>query len=129
MEKTRSNKILDKAYNSYIRYRQVWIDKGYGMDKPLSREAFDKYYNNARDRGDKNVTRKFAQMDRTWTKAESKKISEAFMPKEGDSEKVLKIKAKYAGKNPWQMEGRKAIFEDLQEVFGSYQKAEEYIYS
>lgn len=62
-ERYNQQRVLD-SYQTYLRYRDEWSNKGYTMYDPVSKSEYVTYYKLAASRGDKNIAREFAKQGR-----------------------------------------------------------------
>ena len=81
---------LTKSYESYLRQREQWAEKGYAMDAALSITDYKEIYVAAVNKGLKNIARTFAAEDRVVSYQEAARLSKAV--KEAEKTGGFKVK-------------------------------------
>lgn len=63
---------INKSYAAYLKYRQQWRDKGYGLDRQLTKEEYAEAHKLWRHKyGNNHISREIASEDRTFTRFEA----------------------------------------------------------
>lgn len=65
-------------YQTYLRMRSEWEEKGYTLDNFLSRKEFESAYSEAKRAGLKNITRELAKSDRAFTLQEARNLVKTY---------------------------------------------------
>ena len=65
---------IERSYQSYLNHRQEWREKGYGLDRELTRSEYAEAQATFIKLGEKHPARKIAQQDRTVNRSEALSI-------------------------------------------------------
>lgn len=65
---------IERSYQAYLNHRQEWRNKGYGLDRELTRREYAEAQVAFIKQGEKHPARKIAQQDRTVSRSEALSI-------------------------------------------------------
>lgn len=68
-------KRIENSYGAYLKYREIWSNKGYGMDRQLTLEEYATAHKQASHAGWNHIARDIASEDRTFSRSEGASIS------------------------------------------------------
>lgn len=90
---------IKNSYDAYLRYRQIWSDKGYGLDRKLTLSEYAKVHYSLSHSREQHIARKVAANERTWTRSEgaaiARRIKNIDKYKNIDPDAIKKLRKKY----------------------------------
>lgn len=93
------SKRIENSYEAYLKYRESWKKKGYGLDRELSLEEYSRAHKDASHAGWNHIAREVAQLDRTYSRSEASNIVRRLKSAEYfddvDKEEISKLRKKY----------------------------------
>lgn len=93
------SKRIENSYQSYLRYRESWADKGYGLDRQLTLQEYNSVHKQASHAGWKHIARDLASEDRTFRRSEGaaivRRIKNATHYEDIDKEALRELQRKY----------------------------------
>lgn len=95
----KSSKRIINSYEAYLRYRESWGDKGYGLDRKLTLNEYAQVHRSLSHAGEQHIARTVAGNERTFTRSEgaaiARKIKNAEQYSEVDKEMLSELQKKY----------------------------------
>lgn len=92
-------KRISNSYKAYLRYRQEWHKKGYGLDRELTIHEYADVQRSMSHSGAQHIAREVAASDRTLTRSEAsaliRRLKNADKYQNIDKEKLSRLRSKY----------------------------------
>lgn len=93
------SKRIENSYEVYLKYRESWSDKGYGLDRQLTLEEYATAHKQASHAGWNHIARDIAAEDRTFNRSEgtaiARRIKNAADYEDVDKEALRDLQKRY----------------------------------
>ena len=93
------SKRIENSYKAYLKYRESWKNKGYGLDRELTLQEYAGAHEDASHKGWNHIARDIASLDRTYSRSEAanivRRLKSAEYFDDVDKEEIAKLRKKY----------------------------------